>query len=97
MKYDFGFTAIGDEITDSDIVNTNSSVFAKYLVKKDFHVGFHLSCKDSYDDIIASLNFLKSTHKNIITIGGLGPTEDDLTKETITKYFDKKLILDQSS
>lgn len=97
MKYDFGFIAIGDEITDGDIVNTNSSAFAKYLVNKDFHIGFHLSCKDSYDDIVASLDFLKSTHKNIITIGGLGPTEDDLTAETIAKYFDKKLLLDPSS
>ncbi|ABI82749.1 competence/damage-inducible protein A [Francisella tularensis] len=97
MKYDFGFIAIGDEITDGDIVNTNSSTFAKYLASKDFQIGFHVSCKDSYDDIIASLEFLKSTHKNIITIGGLGPTEDDLTTETIAKYFDKKLVLDQPS
>ncbi|AEB28613.1 competence/damage-inducible protein A [Francisella hispaniensis] len=97
MKYDFGFIAIGDEITDGDIINTNSSAFAKHLASKDFQIGFHLSCKDSYDDIIASLEFLKSTHKNIITIGGLGPTEDDLTTETIAKYFDKKLVLDQHS
>ncbi|MDE5007273.1 molybdopterin-binding protein, partial [Francisella tularensis subsp. holarctica] len=62
-----------------------------------FQIGFHVSCKESYDDIRASLEFLKSTHKNIRTIGGLGPTEDDLTTETIAKYFDKQLVLDQPS
>lgn len=97
MKYDFGFIAIGDEIVDGDIVNTNSSNFAKYLVSNGFEIGFHISCKDSYEDIISSIDFLRSNHKNIITIGGLGPTEDDLTTESIAKYFKKDMLLDDSS
>ena len=36
MKYDFGFIAIGDEITDGDIVNTNTPNFAKFLIEKGF-------------------------------------------------------------
>ncbi|MDE4961769.1 competence/damage-inducible protein A, partial [Francisella tularensis subsp. holarctica] len=40
MKYDFGFIAIGYEITDGDFVNTNSRTFAKYLASKDFQIGF---------------------------------------------------------
>ncbi|MBK2106941.1 competence/damage-inducible protein A [Francisella philomiragia] len=97
MRYDFGFIAIGDEIVDGDIVNTNSSNFAKYLVSNGFEIGFHISCKDSYEDIISSIDFLRSNHKNIITIGGLGPTEDDLTTESIAKYFKKDMLLDDSS
>lgn len=97
MKYDFGFIAIGDEITDGDVVNTNSSSFAKFLVERDFDIGFHISCNDSFEDISKSLDFLKQNHKNIISIGGLGPTEDDLTTETIANFFDKQLLLDQNS
>ncbi|QIW09911.1 competence/damage-inducible protein A [Francisella sp. LA112445] len=97
MKYDFGFIAIGDEITDGDITNTNSGVFAKHLVAKDFNIGFHISCKDDSQDIISSLDFLKTEHKNIITIGGLGPTEDDLTTQTIASFFNEDLLLHQES
>ena len=97
MKHDFGFIAIGDEITDGDITNTNSGMFAKHLVAKDFNIGFHICCKDDSQDIISSLKFLKENHKNIITIGGLGPTEDDLTTQTIADFFGEELILDQKS
>ncbi|ASG67608.1 molybdopterin-binding protein [Francisella halioticida] len=97
MKYNFGFIAIGDEITDGDITNTNSGVFAHHLITKDFNVGFHICCKDDSQDIISSLTFLKANHKNIITIGGLGPTEDDLTTQTVASFFGKELTLHQSS
>ena len=97
MKYDFGFIAIGDEITDGDIVNTNSIHFAKYLAEKDFNIGYHICCNDDITDIKDSITFLLKNHKNIITIGGLGPTEDDLTTQAVGDFFDKKLILSEHS
>ncbi|MFT4694428.1 MAG: nicotinamide-nucleotide amidase [Francisella sp.] len=97
MKYDFGFIAIGDEITDGDIVNTNTPNFAKHLIKKGFQTGSHISCKDAFDDICSAIEFLKANHKNIIITGGLGPTEDDLTSEAVAKHFDKELELDEPS
>ncbi|MGQ4006132.1 competence/damage-inducible protein A [Francisellaceae bacterium CB300] len=97
MKYDFGFIAIGDEITDGDIVNTNTPNFAKFLIEKGFETGSHISCKDVLEDISLSIEFLKSHHKNIIITGGLGPTEDDLTSEVVAKHFNKKLELDEKS
>ncbi|AJC48786.1 competence/damage-inducible protein A [Allofrancisella guangzhouensis] len=97
MKYDFGIIAIGDEITEGDIVNTNSSVFAKHLTEGGFNIGFHISCNDNINDILASILFLKDSHLNIITIGGLGPTEDDLTTQAIAVFFNKELVLDQNS
>ena len=97
MKYDFGFIAIGDEITDGDIVNTNTPSFAKFLIEKGFETGSHISCKDEFDDICLSIRFLKHQHKNIIIAGGLGPTEDDLTSEAVAKHFDKELKLDNKS
>ena len=97
MKYDFGFIAVGDEITDGDIVNTNTPSFAKFLIEKGFKTGSHISCKDEFDDICSSLEFLKADHQNIIITGGLGPTEDDLTSEAVARHFDKELIPDEPS
>ena len=97
MKYDFGFIAIGDEITDGDIVNTNTANFAKFLIEKGLQTGSHISCKDEFDDICTSIEFLRLHHKNIIIAGGLGPTEDDLTSETVAKHFHKELKLDEAS
>ena len=97
MKYDFGFIAVGDEITDGDIINTNTPNFAKLLIEKGFETGNHISCKDEFGDICSSINFLKDQHKNIIIAGGLGPTEDDLTSEAVAKHFHKELKLDEQS
>ncbi len=97
MKYDFGFIAIGDEITDGDILNTNTPNFAKFLIEKDFQTGSHISCKDEFEDIYTSIELLKKHHRNIIITGGLGPTEDDLTSEAVANYFSKNLKLDEKS
>ncbi|QIV95828.1 molybdenum cofactor synthesis domain-containing protein [Allofrancisella inopinata] len=97
MKYDFGIIAIGDEITDGDIVNTNTTIFAKHLTANGFNIGFHVICNDNVKDIASSIFFLKNSHHSIITIGGLGPTEDDLTAEAIAIFSNKELVLDQDS
>jgi molybdenum cofactor synthesis domain-containing protein len=97
MKYDYGFIAIGDEIADGDITNTNTPEFAKILIEKGFEVGFHISCKDDLEDISESLSFLEKSHKNIVIVGGLGPTEDDLTSQAVAKHFKTELVLDEES
>lgn len=97
MKYDFGLIAVGDEITDGDIVNTNTKHFANTLAKAGFHMGMHISCRDTENDISSCISFLQSEHKNIITIGGLGPTEDDLTTFSVANHFKQTLELDIDS
>lgn len=97
MKYDFGFIAVGDEITDGDIINSNTPNFAKFLIEKGFSTGSHISCKDEFQDIDKSIDFLKSQHRNIVIVGGLGPTEDDLTTEAVAKHFGIELKLDEQS
>ena len=48
-------------------------------------------------DIKNSIDFFAQEYKNIISIGGLGPTEDDLTTQAISDFFDKKLALNEHS
>ena len=97
MKYEFGLIAVGDEITDGDIINTNTKHFANTLSKAGSSIGMHISCRDTENDISSCINFLQSEHKNIITIGGLGPTEDDLTTLAVANHFKKPLELDIDS
>jgi molybdenum cofactor synthesis domain-containing protein len=97
MKYDIGLIAIGDEIVDGDIVNTNTKHFANSLDKTGFIIGMHISCRDTESDISSCISFLKAKHKHIVTIGGLGPTEDDLTTISIANHFKQTLELDIDS
>lgn len=97
MKYNYGFIAIGDEIVDGDIINTNTPEFAKVLIERGFEIGFHIACKDTLKDIAESIDFLERSHSHIIIVGGLGPTEDDLTSQAVADYFKTQLVLDKES
>ena len=97
QKYDFGFIAIGDEITDGDITNTNTMNFAKILANQSFSIGYHICCRDDETDISSSIDFMIDNHKNIMIIGGLGPTEDDITTQVVAKTFGKELFTDEKS
>lgn len=95
MKYDFGLLAIGDEITDGDIVNTNTAAFASFLTKEGFKIGNHICCEDDKNSIFKAIEYLIKDHSNLMTIGGLGPTEDDITTESIAEFFKKTLFTDE--
>lgn len=92
-----GFLATGNEITDGDIINTNSIYMAQELNSLGYEIGQHLACNDSYYDIYHSLDFLFKHHQVVITIGGLGPTIDDLTSETIARYANKPWQFNEAS
>ena len=95
--YDFCFLAIGDEIICGDIVNTNTYEFSKRLNKENYSIGQHISCADIEEEILNSLDFLAKFNRNIIVIGGLGPTEDDLTSRAISKFCNDEFIFNEKS
>lgn len=74
-----GLLGTGDEITTGDIVNTNTPRLAREIYAMGFRVGSHLVCRDDQAAIESSLRFLLKHHNVVITVGGLGPTEDDKT------------------
>lgn len=87
--------AIGDEILIGQITNTN----AKWIATEVNSIGIKpVQFSSIADDEQAILSTLDSALKRadvIFITGGLGPTKDDITKHTLTKYFDTKLILHQ--
>lgn len=89
--------SVGTEILLGNIVNTN----AAYLAEKC--AGLGLSCYyqtvvgDNEERLLETLKTALSRSDIVILSGGLGPTQDDLTKETAAKVMGKKLFMDQHS
>src|SRR5690606_18870598 len=87
---------IGDEILIGQVVDTNSAFIAKQLNKIGVSVYQVTSVQDDRDHIIKSLEEAEANADIIITTGGLGPTKDDITKRTITDYFDDHLVRNEA-
>ena len=81
---------IGTEVTDGQIVNTNSSWLAEKLNDLGFNVSTHLSVQDDDKQIINALKFASDQANYIFITGGLGPTNDDITRFSVAKFLKKK-------
>ncbi|MBN2667774.1 MAG: competence/damage-inducible protein A [Bacteroidales bacterium] len=84
---------IGDEILIGQIVDTNSAWISKQLHDIGIKVEQITSISDTPEAITETINASKADI--IIMTGGLGPTNDDLTKKTLTQYFDTELEFHQ--
>ena len=87
---------IGDEILIGQIVDTNSAWMAGQLNMAGFEIAQITSVSDDAEHIVESLNMALQRVDIVLFTGGIGPTKDDITKLTLSKYFDTKLVFDQS-
>lgn len=83
---------IGDEILIGQIVDTNSAFIAKELNKVGIKVVQITSIQDQKQHILDALEDAKTRAKLVLVTGGLGPTKDDITKETFLEYFEDTLV-----
>ena len=88
---------IGTEILMGDIVNTNAAYIAKELTNLGIAMYHQTVVGDNPKRLKESLELAFSRSDIVITTGGLGPTYDDLSKETIAAYFGRKLLMDEES
>ena len=86
---------IGDEILIGQIVDTNSAWMAVELNKAGFHVAQITSVHDDAQHIIEALDNALTRATIVLFTGGIGPTKDDITKQTLCKYFDTKLVFNE--
>lgn len=86
---------IGDEILIGQIVDTNSAWMAVELNKAGFEIAQITSVHDNAQHIIEALDLALSRANIILFTGGIGPTKDDITKQTLCKYFNTKLVFSQ--
>lgn len=89
--------SVGTELLLGAVANTDAMDISRELSELGINVFFHTVCGDNAERLSAALRLAKSRSDVIITTGGLGPTYDDMTKETIAEVFGKKLILHEPS
>lgn len=75
-----------------DIVNTNSQFLAKELASLGLDVYYQSTVGDNESRLMDTLNESLDRSDIIITTGGLGPTNDDITKEVAAKCFNQELV-----
>ncbi len=87
--------SIGTEILLGDIINTNAAYLAKELANIGCNVYRQSVIGDNPIRLEKALEYAFNENDVVITTGGLGPTEDDLSKNIVAKYFSEKLIFNQ--
>ena len=86
--------AVGTEILTGQIVNTNAQFLSEKLAEIGVDVYFQTAVGDNETRLTSLLEIAKERSNLVILTGGLGPTEDDLTKQTLAKFLGKNLVFD---
>ena len=87
---------IGDEILIGQIVDTNAAFMAKALTRAGINVHWKSTIPDTTEAITEALEVGLKRSELLIFSGGLGPTRDDKTKETMAAFFGADLVLNQA-
>ena len=82
---------IGDEILIGQVINSNASWIADALTGLGINVTRHISVADDFDEIVQILMETEDRADLVFLTGGLGPTSDDITKQTLAEYFNCQL------
>ena len=85
--------AVGTELLLGNIANTNAQTLSQSLSALGVNVFWHTVVGDNPERLQEALDIARRRCDIIITTGGLGPTYDDLTKQTICEAFGKPLVL----
>lgn len=84
--------AVGTEILVGDIVNTNAQFLSERLFALGIDMYYQTVVGDNPDRLKEACRLAFSRADLVIFSGGLGPTDDDLTKETVAEYFNVPLL-----
>ncbi len=83
---------IGDEILIGQIVDTNSAWIADQFNLNGIEICQITSVHDEHNHIVEALRNAAKKVDLVVITGGLGPTKDDITKNTLCEYFNTKLV-----
>lgn len=88
---------VGTEILLGDILNTNSRYLSRELAAMGIEMYYQITVGDNEERLLKTLKESLNRSDIVICTGGLGPTEDDITKEVCAKYFGYELELHKPS
>jgi len=86
--------AVGTELLMGELVDSNSAFLASELPKLGMSLKIAVKIGDDIDDLLKGIESALSRSDVVITTGGLGPTSDDLTRESIAKFFEEEMEVD---
>lgn len=89
--------SIGDELLIGQTINTNASFIASALNQAGIPVSSILTIGDNRQEIADALHNASGQVGIVIITGGLGPTKDDITKNTLCEFFRSDLVLHKPS
>jgi len=95
MTYTAEIIAVGTELLLGGTVNSDAQDVSKLLSTLGINVFFHTVVGDNPVRMKQAVEIAKSRADIIITTGGLGPTFDDITKQTLAEAFGKKLVMNE--
>ena len=87
--------AVGSELLLGQIVNSNARFLSRQLAEIGVNVYFHTVVGDNSTRLKQTLEIAEERSQLVILTGGLGPTKDDLTKETIAAHLQTELVMDE--
>jgi len=95
MTYTAEIIAVGTELLLGSTANTDAQDVSRLLSELGINVFFHTVVGDNPERIKHAIEIAKNRADIIITTGGLGPTFDDVTKQTLAEAFGKKLLFNE--
>ena len=96
QTYTAEIIAVGTELLLGNTANTDAQDVSQLLSELGINVYFHTVVGDNPERLKQAVEIAKSRADIIITTGGLGPTYDDLTKQTLAEAFGKKLVFNET-
>src|SRR5207237_5410962 len=84
--------SIGSEITTGQNLDTNSQWLSQHLAEIGIAVGWHTTVADNLGDNIEAIRIAIQRARLVIITGGLGPTQDDLTREALARVAGVELV-----
>lgn len=94
---DASIIAVGTELLFGQTVNTNAAELSARLNQMGFNVMYHHAVGDNPGRLEKLIRTALAETELLVLTGGLGPTQDDLTKETVAKIFEAPLVLHEES
>ena len=86
--------AVGTELLMGELVDSNSAFLASELPKLGISLKIAVKIGDDINDLLKGIESALTRSDVVITTGGLGPTSDDLTRESIAKFFEEEMEVD---
>lgn len=87
----------GTELLLGEVIDTNSPYLARELAKIGVSVYHHTIVGDNPDRLLAAIQHAESREDLVLISGGLGPTQDDITKDILANHLNLGLVMDEPS